>query len=110
MEFREQCHTGLCILYSKLSAAGNELMDIPRISHPYGHNLFWEGIGLRRVASLDGSARDEEPLIINPVNWLGGQVLVPGDFKGARIHTVRGVRNGPIGPIAALMSRYICDS
>ena len=27
-----------------------------------------------------------------------------GDFEGAGVHTVRGVRDGSIGPIAALIS------
>ena len=60
--------------------------------------------------SLDGSARNEEPLVIYPVNRLGSQVLMPGDFEGARIHTVWGVRDGPIGPIAMLASQYIHDT
>lgn len=62
------------------------------------------------MASLDGSARNEEPFIINPVNRLGSQVLVPGYFEGAGVYTVRGVRDGPIDPIAALLSQYLCDN
>ena len=29
---------------------------------------------------------------------------MPGDFEGAGVHTVRGVRDGSIGPIAASIS------
>ena len=36
---------------------------------------------------------------------------MPGDFKGARIHTVRGVRDGSIGPMAALIFlENICEN
>ena len=51
---------------------------------------------------LDGSARNEEPLVVNSVNGLGSQVLMPRDFEGASIYTVWRVRDGPIGPIAKL--------
>ena len=61
------------------------------------------------MTSLDGSARNEEPFVINPVNGLGIQVLMPGNFEGASIHTVWGVRDGPIGPIEISTSRYVCD-
>ena len=60
-----------------------------------------------RVAELNGSARDEEPLVINAVNGLGSQVLVSGYFKGARINTVWRVRDSAIGPTAMLASLYI---
>ena len=53
----------------------------------------------RRVAGSNGSARDEEPLVINAVNGLGSQVLVSGYFKGARINAVWGVRDSAIGPM-----------
>ena len=33
-----------------------------------------------------------------------------GDFEGAGIHTVRGVRDGSIGPIAALISQHNFDT
>ena len=71
---------------------------------------FWEVIDLRRVASLDGSARNEEPLVIDPVNGLGSQLLMFRDFEGAGIYAVWGVRNGPIRPVATLASKHICDS
>ena len=63
------------------------------------------GVDARRIASLDGSARDEEPLVVNSINRFGSQVLMSGDFEGAGIHTVWGMRDGPVGPIAALISR-----
>ncbi len=75
--------------------------------HQHGVNLFWEVIDSGRVASLDGSARNEEPLVIYPVNGPGSQILMPGDFEGASIHTVWGVWDGPIGPIATLASLYV---
>ncbi len=62
------------------------------------------------MASSDGSARDEEPLIINPVDGLGIQVLMSGNFEGAEVHSVWGVRDSPIGPTAALNSWYNCDT
>ena len=80
------------------------------LHHRHDLNLFWKALGSRRVASLVGSARNEKPLVINPVNGLGSQVLMPRDFEGASIHTVWGVRDGPVGPIAASASRYICDT
>lgn len=66
--------------------------------HQRGLNPFWLVVGSRKAASLDGGARNEEPLVINPVNGLGSQILVPRDFEGASIHAVWRVRNGPIGP------------
>ena len=35
---------------------------------------------------------------------------MPGDFEGAGIHPVRGVRDGSIGPIAASISQYNFDT
>lgn len=35
---------------------------------------------------------------------------MPGYFERAGIHTVRGVRDGSIGPIAALISQYNSDT
>ena len=35
---------------------------------------------------------------------------MPGYFEGAGIHTVRGVRDGSIGPIAALTSQHNFDT
>lgn len=83
--------------------------NIPMFLRPHGLLPYREVIESGRVASLDGSARNEEPLVINPVNGLGRQVLMPGDFEGASIHTVGGVRDGPIGPIATLASQYFYD-
>ena len=35
---------------------------------------------------------------------------MPGDFERAGIHTVGGVRDSSIGPIAALISQYNFDT
>ena len=35
---------------------------------------------------------------------------MPGYFERAGIHTVRGVRDGPIGPKAALISQHNLDT
>lgn len=64
----------MTFLFSMLSYLLLELIQgTVHVEYSYqcGFRSFWEGIGLRRVASLDGSARNEEPFIINPVNRLG---------------------------------------
>lgn len=82
------------------------MSEIPLcLHHQHQLNPFWEVIDSRKVAGLDSGARNEEPLVINPVNGLGSQVLMPGDFEGASIHTVWGVRDGPIGPTETLISQ-----
>lgn len=83
------------------------MSNIPIFLRPHGVHPYWEVIELGKVASLDGSARNEEPLVINPVNGLGRQVLMPGDLKGAWVHTVWGMRDGPVGPIAMLASQSL---
>lgn len=35
---------------------------------------------------------------------------MPGDFEGASIHTVWGVRDSAIGPVPTLASQYIRDT
>ena len=75
--------------------------------YQHGSIPFSEVTASGRVAGLNGSARDEEPLVINAVNGLGSQVLVSGYFKGARINTVWRVRDSAIGPTATLASLYI---
>ena len=41
--------------------------------------------------NLDGRARDEEPLVIDTVNWRRLEILVPFDLARARFLTVLGV-------------------
>ena len=78
--------------------------------YQHGAIPFSEVTVSRRVAGLNGSARDEEPLVINAVNGLGSQVLVSGYFKGARINAVWGVRDSAIGPTAMLTSLNLRDT
>ena len=70
-------------------------------------NPSWAVVASKRTASSDSSARDEEPLVINPVNGLGSEVLMSRDLEGAGIHTIWGVRDGAIGPVATLIFGYI---
>ena len=101
----------LCVLYAMLSTVEIDLwassnVKYTHVFHQAKPNPFWLVFGSRGVGSLDGSTGDEEPLIINPVNGLGSQVLMSGNFEGAGIHTVWGVRYRPISSTAVLTSRF----
>ena len=49
------------------------------------------------VLSLDGGAGDEEPLVVDTVDWCRLELLVPLDLAGAGFFTVLGVRNSDVG-------------
>ena len=104
----------MCILYDKLYATTFRCSlgsNVPMLLYQHGSIPFSEVLNREEWANLNGSARDEEPLVINAVNGLGSQVLMSGYFKGARINAVRGVRDSAIGPTAVLASLYIiCDT
>ena len=46
---------------------------------------------------LDGGAGNEEPLVVDTVNWRRLEILVSLDLAGAGFFTVRGVGDGDIG-------------
>ena len=111
MDPEEQRHMCLCVLYAMLPIAGIDFCASSHVKHAHifhqnEPNPFWLVFGSRGVASLDGSTRDKEPLIIDPINGLGSQVLMSGNFEGAGIHTVGGVRYSPISPTAVSTSRF----
>lgn len=63
----------------------------------------------RSALSLDGSARDEEPLIIYTVDWRGLELFVPLDLTRAGFFTVLGVWDGDVGTEVQLGKVYnIC--
>ena len=47
---------------------------------------------------LNGGSRDEEPLVVDAVNWSRRKVLTMWDVDGAGSDTVRGVLNGGVFP------------
>ena len=47
--------------------------------------------------SLHRSAGDEEPLVVDPINWGGFEFLVPFDLAGAGFFAVLGVGNADVG-------------
>jgi len=59
----------------------------------------------RNALSLDGSARDEEPLIIYTVDWRGLELLMSLDLTRPGFFTVLGVWDADVGarvPLAKL--------
>lgn len=109
MEIGKQCPVAIYTLYARIYAAGNDLQTLSSVVYA-PLDPFWSLIDSRKVVSLDGGARNKEPFVINTVNGLWGQVFVPRDFEGASIHTVWGVRDGPIGPKATLASWCSCTT
>lgn len=47
---------------------------------------------------LDGSAGDEEPLVVYAIDWCRAQVVVRLDPDGARLNTIGGARDSHVGP------------
>ena len=85
MELEEHHHTGaytfsmLSYLLLRMISRHRPMSNIHIL--PLSADMILEVIEATRVAGLDGSARNEEPLVIDPVNGLGSQVLMAGNFE-----------------------------
>ena len=49
------------------------------------------------MLNLDGSARDEKPLVVDTVNWSRLELLVSLDLAGAGFFTVFGMGDADVG-------------